>query len=95
MSIVAPGASREYQIGGAWLATRTATPVVPVAHNSGEVWRRKAFLKYPGTITVSIGIAQNKEEESIEEFLRRADAAMYEAKRAGRDRIVVAGSAPR
>ena len=52
---VAPGERREYQLGGAWLATRAQAPVVPVAHNSGEVWRRNAFLKYPGTITVSIG----------------------------------------
>jgi len=52
---VAPGARGEYHPGGAWLAARTATPVVPVAHNSGETWRRNAFLKYPGTITVSIG----------------------------------------
>jgi 1-acyl-sn-glycerol-3-phosphate acyltransferase len=26
-----------------------------VAHNAGEFWRKNAFLKYPGTITVSIG----------------------------------------
>lgn len=52
---VAPGERGEYQPGGAWLAVRTGAPVVPVAHNSGEVWRRNAFLKYPGTITVSIG----------------------------------------
>lgn len=68
---VAPGASREYQIGGAWLATRTATPVVPVAHNSGEVWRRKAFLKYPGTITVSIGAPIETGSLTPEELNRR------------------------
>jgi 1-acyl-sn-glycerol-3-phosphate acyltransferase len=54
---VAPGERGEYQPGGAWLAAKTGKPVVPVAHNSGEVWRRNAFLKYPGTITVSIGAA--------------------------------------
>jgi 1-acyl-sn-glycerol-3-phosphate acyltransferase len=52
---VAPGVRRKYHPGGAWLAARTATPVVPVAHNSGSVWRRNAFLKYPGMITVSVG----------------------------------------
>mgnify|MGYP001438151564 FL=1 len=52
---VAPGERGEYQPGGAWLAAKTATPVVPIAHNSGEFWRRNAFLKFPGTITVSIG----------------------------------------
>jgi 1-acyl-sn-glycerol-3-phosphate acyltransferase len=34
---------------------RTNTPVVPIAHNSGECWPRKAFIKKPGTITISIG----------------------------------------
>jgi len=52
---VAPGARRDYHPGGAWLAAKTATPVVPVAHNAGELWGRNAFLKRPGTITVSIG----------------------------------------
>jgi len=52
---VAPGARGEYHPGGAWLAVKTETAVVPVAHNSGEMWRRNAFLKHPGTITVSIG----------------------------------------
>jgi 1-acyl-sn-glycerol-3-phosphate acyltransferase len=52
---VPPGERREYRIGGAWLATHTGTPVVPVAHNAGTVWPRRSFLKYPGTITLSIG----------------------------------------
>ncbi len=50
-----PGESGRYGIGGAWLAAHTGTAVVPVAHNAGELWGRDAFVKYPGTITVSIG----------------------------------------
>ena len=50
-----PGSTRRYKTGGARLAVRTATPVVPIALNSGECWPRKAFLKHPGEITVSIG----------------------------------------
>ena len=52
---VAPGQRGTYHIGGAWLANRTGTPVLPIAHNAGHFWRRQAFLKYPGTVTVSIG----------------------------------------
>lgn len=52
---VAPGTSRRYKLGGAWLATHTGSPIVPVAHNAGEFWRRNAFLKRPGEVTVSIG----------------------------------------
>lgn len=50
-----PGSTRRYKTGGARLAVRTGTPVVPIAVNSGELWPRKAFLKTPGLVTVSIG----------------------------------------
>lgn len=49
------GAHARYKSGGPRLATRTGAPVVPIAVNSGEVWPRKAFIKRPGMITVSIG----------------------------------------
>lgn len=52
---VAPGQRGRYGIGGAWLAAQTGTPILPIAHNAGECWRRYAFLKYPGTVSVSIG----------------------------------------
>ena len=52
---VAPGKRGRYGIGGAWLAVKTGTPILPIAHNAGECWRRNAFLKYPGMVTVSIG----------------------------------------
>ena len=52
---IAPGTRAKYHIGGAWLATHTQTTVVPVAHNAGLFWRKNAFVKTPGTITVSIG----------------------------------------
>jgi 1-acyl-sn-glycerol-3-phosphate acyltransferase len=52
---VAPGKKGKYHIGGAWLATHSEATVVPVAHNAGEFWRRNAYVKTPGLITVSIG----------------------------------------
>lgn len=51
----APGQKGKYHIGGAWLATHTEATVLPVAHNAGEFWGKRQFLKKPGTITVSIG----------------------------------------
>lgn len=44
------------------------------------------------TQTVSIGVACWNGTESAEEFEQRADAAMYEAKRAGRNRLAVAST---
>ncbi len=52
---VAPGIRRRFKLGGAILAARTGAPVVPVAHNAGLYWRRKEFIKRPGTIRVVIG----------------------------------------
>lgn len=69
---VAPGERREYQIGGAWLAARTGSPIVPVAHNSGERWPRNAFLKHPGTITVSIGAPIETRDAEPDALLRKA-----------------------
>jgi 1-acyl-sn-glycerol-3-phosphate acyltransferase len=51
----APGEKKKYMIGGALLAEKSGYPVIPVAHNAGEFWRKNAFIKYPGTIQVRIG----------------------------------------
>jgi len=52
---IAPGATGRYRMGGALLAAATGAPVLPVAHNAGSLWRRKAFIKRAGTVTVSFG----------------------------------------
>jgi 1-acyl-sn-glycerol-3-phosphate acyltransferase len=52
---VAPGKVGRYGIGGALLATRTGTPILPIAHNAGEFWPRYAFRKRPGKVRVVIG----------------------------------------
>jgi 1-acyl-sn-glycerol-3-phosphate acyltransferase len=70
---VKAGEVGRYGIGGAWLATHTNTPVLPVAHNAGEVWPKNSFLKRPGTITVSIGPVISSEG-------KKADALNEEVK---------------
>ena len=42
-------------------------------------------------VTVSVGVAAFHRGESLEQVLSRADDALYEAKRLGRDRIVIRG----
>ena len=46
-----------------------------------------------GQITLSAGVAAYAPGQSVEEVIRAADAALYRAKCAGRDRTVVAGEA--
>ena len=53
----APNEKGKYHIGGAWLATHTATQIIPVAHNAGEFWGKNSFIKKPGVIQIHIGQA--------------------------------------
>lgn len=71
---VAPGATLRYKPGGAILAKRAGVPVVPVAHNAGEFWRRNAFLKRPGEIVVSIGPVIEVKGVKVDEINARAEA---------------------
>lgn len=50
----APHERVAYQPGIAALAAATGLPVLPVATDSGRCWARDAFLKRPGTITISV-----------------------------------------
>ena len=48
----------------------------------------------PGDQTVSAGAVCWNGRETLEELVGRADAALYEAKRMGRDCLVAAGDTP-
>ncbi len=50
----APGETRPYKQGVASLYEHLKVPVVPVALNSGLFWRRNAFIKRAGLITVRV-----------------------------------------
>lgn len=47
-----------------------------------------------GQVTLSVGVAAAMPGDSLEALLERADAAMYTAKRAGRNQISLAGDVP-
>lgn len=67
------GSQGRYKSGGARLATRTGAPVVPIAVNSGEVWPRKAFIKRPGVVDVSIGAPIPSAGRDPEELVREVE----------------------
>jgi len=49
------GETKRYGLSGALLAAETGRPVIPVAHNAGEFWPRRGWLKRRGTVRVVIG----------------------------------------
>jgi 1-acyl-sn-glycerol-3-phosphate acyltransferase len=50
----APGAEPRYKFGVAQLYAEVGVPCVPVALNSGLFWRRRTFVRWPGTVVVEI-----------------------------------------
>jgi 1-acyl-sn-glycerol-3-phosphate acyltransferase len=49
-----PGHAGEYHSGVAMLYASLDVPLVPVALNSGLFWRRNAFLRHPGIVTMEV-----------------------------------------
>ena len=86
---IARGKAGNYKAGGTRLAIETGVPVIPVAVNSARCWPRKAFVKYPGLVTVSLGPliqSTGREPEEmmqevqqwIEKEMHRLDPEAYE-----------------
>jgi diguanylate cyclase (GGDEF)-like protein len=67
-----------------------ATDLVGATHVAEDVRRAIAAEgARDGTgITVSAGVSELQRDETAEAWLRRADAALYDAKRGGRDRVI-------
>ena len=62
---------------------RSATQRSLIVHPDGA--------QFAGEVTLSIGVASGRGDDSLETLRHRADAALYDAKAAGRNRVSVAG----
>ncbi|MGI0118552.1 lysophospholipid acyltransferase family protein [Zooshikella sp. RANM57] len=45
----------KFSTGGAVLAVNSGKKILPIAHNAGDCWPPKSFIKRPGHITIHIG----------------------------------------
>ena len=63
-----------YKSGGARLAIETGAPVIPVAVTSAKCWPRKAFIKKPGMVDISIGKPIHSAGRQPDELMREAEA---------------------
>ena len=63
-----------YKSGGTRLAIETGAPVVPIAVTSAKCWPRKAFIKTPGIVDISIGPAIPSAGRKPDELMREVEA---------------------
>ena len=84
-----------FRIGGEEFAILLETSDVSKALQIVEQLRQKVerhkFKSVQEKVTISIGIAKYSGKESLERLYQRADRALYEAKRGGRNRVVYKG----
>ena len=66
------GQRGRYRIGGAVLAEQTGYHIIPVAHNAGEYWPRRSFIKRPGVIQVRIGAPIDPAGKTAQQLLTEA-----------------------
>ena len=66
------GKKGRYRIGGAVLAEQSGYPIIPVAHNAGEYWPWRSFIKKPGVIQVRIGPPIHGDGKAAQQILEEA-----------------------
>ncbi len=71
-----------YARSGTQLAIAANVPVVPIAHNAGRHWPSKAFLKYPGTITIVFGDPLSVADKNSKELAQLAETWIKDQQRA-------------
>ncbi|MNW14772.1 hypothetical protein D3C71_2130900 [compost metagenome] len=63
------------------MAVAAGVPVLPVAHNAGELWPRDGWQRHPGTVSVVFGPAMHAEGEgprAVAELNQRAETWITE-----------------
>lgn len=88
-----------YARSGADIAISAGVPIIAVAHNAGECWPTKNFIKYPGTIRVVIsepfettGKDRKQLTEDVKNWIEGEIAKMPPARKDGQ-RVVAAPDA--
>lgn len=68
------GQQGTYKTGGTRLAVETGAPVIPIAVTSATCWPRRAFIKRPGVVDVSIGPAIPSQGREAGELMQEVEA---------------------
>ena len=81
-----------FRLGGEEFLVLLSNVDLASAHLAAERIRERVAASAPNLpiVTVSVGLALRRLNESQESMLARADAALYQAKQSGRDRVEIA-----
>ena len=71
---VDPGVRKRYNKSGSVVACRAGVPVLPIAHNAGERWPGRHWVKQPGVLRVRIGPPIETEGRTPDEVLADVEA---------------------
>ena len=71
---IARGQQGVYKSGGTRLAIETGAPVIPIAVASAKCWPRRAFVKHPGVVDVSIGQPIASQGRQADDLMREVEA---------------------
>ncbi|MFN2410225.1 MAG: lysophospholipid acyltransferase family protein [Halomonas sp.] len=85
---VEPGERKRYNKSGSVVACRAGVPVLPVAHNAGERWPGRHWVKRPGVLRVRIG-------EPIETAGRTSDEVLADVEAWIETQLVEISDVPR
>ncbi|WP_457596194.1 GGDEF domain-containing protein [Hydrogenimonas sp.] len=65
-------------------AVKVAERIMKLVRNNKLIYKNKVIH-----ITLSMGLTQHRKGDTLESLIERADAAVYEAKKSGKDRLVI------
>lgn len=71
---VDPGVRKRYNKSGSVIACRAGVPVLPVAHNAGERWPGRHWVKRPGVLRVRIGAPITTDGKTADEVNAEVEA---------------------
>lgn len=80
----------DYKLGLTLVYENANVPVIPIAMNSGLVWPRRKFLRYPGKVIVEVlphippGLPREEFKARIQESVETATARLIEETRQAR-----------
>ena len=85
-----------YRIGGEEFAviidTSNQRDAEAFIHDLQEIVAHRRFRTTSGdpvSVTISVGVAHSRTGETLKRTLKRADVALYQAKKSGRNQVIV------